>query len=102
MSRIVITGASGFVGSAIVSAARDRGHDVVGLSRRTAPGFQTIDIHDCDSIAPHLRGADTVVHAAGLAHVFGPSAATPARSFARTPTLWARLPKLRSVPRCRT
>ena len=73
MSRIVITGASGFVGSAILSAARDRGHEVVGLSTRNIPGLERVDIHDPDSMAPHFRSADAVIHAAGLAHVFGPS-----------------------------
>src|SRR4051794_28843677 len=82
MSRIVITGATGVVGSAVLSAARDRGQSVVALSRRTSPGMHAIDIHDPDSIAPHLRGADAVVHAAGLAHVFGASA-DDAVAFAR-------------------
>ncbi len=73
MSRIVITGASGFIGSAILSAARDRGHEVVGLSTRSTPGLERVDIHDPESMAPHFQSADAVIHAAGLAHVFGPS-----------------------------
>ena len=65
--RVAVTGASGLIGSALVSALREAGHEVVTLVR-CAPGAEheiawdpaagTID-------AERLAGADAVVHLAG-------------------------------------
>ena len=58
MSRIVITGASGFLGRAIVSAATAAGHEVVGLTRAD------VDLADTEGLPKILAGADAVIHAA--------------------------------------
>ena len=62
--RVVVTGASGFIGSHVVSQAESRGLEVVGVSSR-----------DLDLMAPEsfgilaslLRAGDTVVHSAAIA-----------------------------------
>jgi uncharacterized protein (TIGR01777 family) len=65
--KVAVTGASGLIGSALVPALREAGHDVVTLVRRTPaseseiawdPGAGTID-------AAQLEGVDAVVHLAG-------------------------------------
>jgi nucleoside-diphosphate-sugar epimerase len=54
---LLITGGSGLLGSAIVDAAHALGRDV-----------RTVDLRSSDS---SFRGGSVVIHAAGLAHVFG-------------------------------
>lgn len=56
--RVAVTGARGFVGSALVSKLEAAGHNVMPLSRE--------DIHDAD-----FSGVETVVHCAALAHRTG-------------------------------
>ena len=58
-----VTGASGFLGQAIVPALRARGHPVVLLDRATIG-----DIAVFTGWAAHLEGADAVVHLAAHAH----------------------------------
>jgi len=46
--RIVVTGASGFVGRALTRRLADLGHEVLALSRRQGPGLLTVaDYRDC-------------------------------------------------------
>ena len=65
--RIAVTGASGLVGSALVPALRDAGHDVVVLVRRepTSPGEIRWDPAAGTIDAESLRGIDGAVHLAG-------------------------------------
>ena len=65
--RIVVSGASGLIGSALVAAARAEGHDVLKLVRRVPsaadevrwdPGTGQIDVRS-------LAGVDAAVHMAG-------------------------------------
>lgn len=64
--RVVVTGASGFIGKALVPALRARGHEVMALDR-AAIG----DIAGRVDWPTHLAGADAVVHLAALAHARG-------------------------------
>jgi nucleoside-diphosphate-sugar epimerase len=72
MARIVITGASGFVGLQAVEAARAAGHDVVALGRRDRNELATDTYHALDlgapgaaeALVPILDGSDAVIHAA--------------------------------------
>nr|WP_182506346.1 MULTISPECIES: NAD-dependent epimerase/dehydratase family protein [Brucella/Ochrobactrum group] len=64
--RIAVTGAGGFIGSALTQMLAREGHEVLPLSRNALSG-------------PDLSGVETVVHCAALAHRTGaerPDAAT--------------------------
>lgn len=72
MARIVITGASGFVGRAATEAALAASHTVVALGRRTGHGPNGCEYHALDLVAADaaealasiLKNADAVIHAA--------------------------------------
>jgi len=73
---IVITGASGFLGRQLTRDAAQRGLSLRALSRRgwtPGPGVQGIacDVLDVGGLRSAMEGATHVVHAAGLAHIFG-------------------------------
>lgn len=61
--RLVVTGASGFIGRALVPVLRERGHAVVALDRAA-----TGDLAGFAGWPAQLAGADAVVHLAALAH----------------------------------
>lgn len=71
-AKVLVTGASGFVGSALVGFLQDKGYDVVGTVRSAA-------VAQCSILAPELSatsdwrevlvGRDVVVHTAARAHV---------------------------------
>jgi nucleoside-diphosphate-sugar epimerase len=76
---LLVTGASGFLGSTIVDLACNVGWNVRALSRnpRIANGkVETFagDIADMAVLRRASEGVKSIVHAAGLAHVFGPGA----------------------------
>src|SRR5438128_2541196 len=64
---IVISGASGFIGSALTRAFRKQGHDVRALVRRSAksPAEISWDIERRTIESAKLEGADAVIHLAG-------------------------------------
>jgi UDP-glucose 4-epimerase len=73
--RILITGASGFVGRPLVHALLRAGYDVRAAARRPIDirGVETRiipDLKDPIEWAPLLDGIGTVIHVAGLAHGF--------------------------------
>jgi uncharacterized protein YbjT (DUF2867 family) len=55
--RVLVTGASGFVGTRVVERLEADGHEVVRFSRRTGG-----DVTDVASIETAAQGADAVVH----------------------------------------
>ena len=74
--RVLVTGASGFVGRHLIRALRDAGHEVAACSRSRVeqPGFFYIaspDLEPGADWAAALAGVDVVVHLAGLAAVDG-------------------------------
>jgi nucleoside-diphosphate-sugar epimerase len=74
VSRILVTGASGFIGSAAVAALARDGHTVRAMVRRTHPfpaGVEAVqhpDLTEAFDLQPLLDGIDRVVHLAGIAH----------------------------------
>jgi nucleoside-diphosphate-sugar epimerase len=72
---ILVTGASGFIGSHVVDSFAGEGESIVALSRRplvkTNPGITTATIRDLEdraALRSALRGVNTVIHLAGRVH----------------------------------
>ena len=71
---VMVTGASGDFGSCIIPEILARGHEVVGLSRRThclpSPRYRHVsaDIRDADAVTAAMSGVDAVVHLAWTTH----------------------------------
>ena len=68
--RILATGASGFLGRAVVRALQDAGHTVRTLQRRPSGVDGTEDrlgsVTDPDAVASALDGVDAVMHVAAV------------------------------------
>jgi uncharacterized protein YbjT (DUF2867 family) len=74
--RILVTGATGFIGSALVGALKDRGHEIIACVHRRRPASLPADVQtvmvdymrDTDPAAwrPRLSGVDAVVNAVGI------------------------------------
>ena len=64
--RVIISGASGLIGTALSKQLRSDGHDVVKLVRRTASAGE-VQWDPAAGVLPvdALEGADAVVHLAG-------------------------------------
>lgn len=79
--KILLTGASGFIGREIAEQLAERGHQVIGISRfeKTAIGEtpnvsqRRADITAAESLEKltDIETVDAVIHSAGLAHQFG-------------------------------
>jgi UDP-glucose 4-epimerase len=74
MSRIVVTGGSGFIGSHVVDALADAGHAVTVLDHRVRPhrpdvAFEDVDLLDLASVLAATRGAEHVFHLAAVSNV---------------------------------
>ena len=71
--RIVITGGSGYLGSAAVPVLRARGHEVVTIGRHPGIDAAVCDLTDGEAVCRAVRAVgdcDAVVHLAARAHEF--------------------------------
>lgn len=82
--RVLVTGASGFIGQPLVQALVRSGYAVRAATRRPVSFSKEVDLAIIPDLAspidwqPILRGIDIVIHAAGLAHVDQSAASTAA------------------------
>jgi UDP-glucose 4-epimerase len=72
--RVVVTGGSGFIGSHVVDALCEAGHEVVVIDHRMRPhrndvGFEDVDLLDLSSMLVATRGAEHVFHLAAISNV---------------------------------
>ncbi|MFJ4295641.1 NAD-dependent epimerase/dehydratase family protein [Curtobacterium sp. NPDC089689] len=66
--RVLLTGATGFIGSRLLEVLLSKGHTVTSIVRRPrdVPGHVVVgDVRTCD-LRPHVDAADYVVHAASV------------------------------------
>lgn len=78
MSKVLVTGGAGFIGSNLTDRLMADGHEVIildnletGKEENLNPAAQFIkcDIADYESIAPHFAGVEAVFHCAALARI---------------------------------
>ena len=76
---LLVTGGSGFLGSAIVALARQSRRRIRIFDRSPKGNAEDAelvvgDLSDLSAVRRACDGVSTIIHAAGLAHVFGSEA----------------------------
>lgn len=102
MTRVLVTGAKGYIGGAITQALAATGVTVLGGVRQNAtlaPGITPLITGDLANTDIDLQGLDAVVHAAGLGHRRGVTQQVWRSANVDAAMNIARLAKAASVPR---
>lgn len=90
---VLVTGATGFVGSALCSALLDRGFNTRGTARALTEKLKDIELIETGPIdgqtswSAALKGADVVIHLAARVHVLQEASNDPIAEFRCTNTL---------------
>lgn len=74
MAKVVVTGGSGFIGSHVVDALVDAGHQVTVVDYRVCPhrsdvSFEDVDLMDLSSVLAATKGAEHIFHLAAVSNV---------------------------------
>lgn len=78
MTRLAITGGTGFVGSTVLDMALEQGHECRALTRRPQPDRDGVEwvqgtLSDKAALKELIGGADAVIHIAGLTNTPDPA-----------------------------
>lgn len=93
MKEVLITGATGFVGSALAQHLNQQGHPLIAAVRRTTAALPTAiqqapvgDLLPDTDWTPALDNVDAIIHLAARVHVMRDTATDPLAEFRRTNT----------------
>lgn len=84
--KVMVTGASGFVGAALCDELVKTGYSVVGLVRTIRNPIPSVtyveaELSDCSAFAHELAAVDCIIHLAGRAHVLDDKTESPLEAF---------------------
>lgn len=74
MAKVVVTGGSGFIGSHVVDALTDAGHQVTIIDHLVRPhrsdvGFEDVNLMDLSSVLAATKSAEHIFHLAAVSNV---------------------------------
>jgi len=64
--RVLITGAHGFIGAAIIPELLDAGHEVIGMDCIGGPRIRVADITRLEDCVAACDGVDVIIHSVGI------------------------------------